>query len=83
MTLRIRMSQASLDKMHACLSHLRSESDYQAAKSYFDACVRWWDLMTADQKQLGLDVVNAYSVKHPKAAEKLAAALPAAPKYPL
>ena len=83
MTQRIKMSQASLDKMQACLSQSRSESDYKAAKSYFDACMRWWEGMTAAQKQVGVDVINAYSVRNPKSAEKIASALPAAPKYPL
>ena len=72
------------DKMRACLNHsVRSGPEYRRAPSYFDACALWWAALTPEQRETGAVVVDAFTNRHRKGAEGIAALLPAAPKYPL
>ncbi len=70
------------DKLHACLNQTWAELDYLSEKTYYDACIAWWEDLTPEQQAIGLAVLEAYSAEHPGPSEKLAAALPAAPKCP-
>lgn len=70
------------DKLHACLNQTWAESDYLAQKTYYDACIAWWDGMTPEQQAAGLAVLDAYKFDAPEASERIAAALPAAPVCP-
>ena len=77
------LSDDTQDKLQACLHQTWVESDYEASKGYYDACVTWWTTLTPDQLEIGMAVLEVYSFNNPEASEKLAAKLPAAPKCPL
>jgi hypothetical protein len=79
----VHLSDDTQDKLQACLNQTWAESDYLAAKDYYDACIVWWDSLTPDQQETAEAVLEMYSFEHPQASEKLAATLPAAPKCPL
>ena len=78
----VSLSDEMQDKPHACLNQSWAESDYLAEKPYYDACLAWWDTLTAVQQALGFAVMQLFSVEHPQNAENAAAALPAAPVCP-
>ena len=79
----IELSEDIQDKLHACLNQTWAESDYPSEKEYYDACLVWWDSLTTQQEDTAMAVLEAYSLDHPQASEKLAAKLPAAPRCPL
>ena len=72
------------DKLMACLNHaVRHSPEYKHHRGYFDACARWWVELTPEQRETGLVVVGAFTHRHHKGAEGIAASLPPAPKCPL
>ncbi len=75
-----KLSNHTKDKLHACLHQTWTESEYNANRNYYDACISWWDSMDPDQQAIGEAVLNVYSFEHPEAAERFAAKLPPAPK---
>ena len=77
----VRMSEGSFDKMQACLNQARTTPADKSAKEYYDACIEWHRGLTPVQQRIVLDVLEAHSKKLPKAAEKLASLLPAAPVH--
>ena len=70
------------DKPQACLNQTWAESDYLSQKIYYDTCIGWWEGMSPEQQAIGMAVLDAYSIDHPKASERIAADLPSAPKCP-
>jgi hypothetical protein len=77
------------DRLLACLNWrigLSGEADpnYQASPSYYDAAWEWYRSLSLSQKDMVSAIVAAWSTPdRRKAAERLAAALPAAPRCPL
>jgi hypothetical protein len=79
----VHLSDDTQDKLQACLHQTWAESDYLAAKDYYDACLVWWDSLPPEQQDIAMAVLDVYSFERPQASEKLAATLPAAPRCPL
>jgi len=78
------LSRDPADKLAACLNHsVRAGPEYQLERNYFDACARWWGELTPEQRETGSVVIDAFTHRHRKGAEGIAASLPAAPKCPL
>jgi hypothetical protein len=88
-TKKLAQAPKSNDKLLACLNwHIglsrETDPNYEAAPSYYDAAWEWYRSLSLRQQ----DVVSAIRAAWPtpgrrKAAERWAAVLPAAPKYPL
>jgi hypothetical protein len=61
-----------------------ADPDYQASPSYYDAAWEWYRSLSLSQKDMVSAIVAAWSTPDRlKAAERLAAALPASPRCPL
>jgi hypothetical protein len=70
------------DKMMACLSFRCSSTD-PVLRDYYDACARWWSALSDDDEETGLIVIDMWAFSDQReAAEKAAASLPPAPKFP-
>jgi hypothetical protein len=74
------VSRDPADKMCACLNHTWTKDAYKLAPDYFDACARWWGLLSADQREIGNDMISFHD--RDEAVLELAADLPDAPKFP-
>src|SRR5262245_3954923 len=74
------VSSDPADKMCACLNHTWRNDAYRVAPDYFDACARWWNLLNAEQREIGNDMISFHD-RH-EAVLELAADLPDAPKFP-
>ena len=74
------MSSDPADKMCACQNHIWSRDAYKLAPDYFDACERWWGLLSAEQREIGNDMISFHD--RDEAVLELAADLPDAPKFP-
>ena len=76
------LSLDTKDRLEACLNQCWKRSRDISEEDYFAACARWWRTLTPEQQELCIAVVDEYRFAHLKAAERMAASLPAAPKYP-
>ena len=76
------MSGAAADKLAACLNYSATPSD-GSHHPYFDACARWFSLLSPEDKETVLTVIDCVAGPHSDSAESIAASLPAAPKCPL
>ncbi|HEV8716850.1 MAG TPA: hypothetical protein VGX03_29030 [Candidatus Binatia bacterium] len=76
------LSGAARDKLTACLNHANTSQDKQE-QAYFDACSRWFTLLSPDNCETALRVIDCYSGPHRKAAEGIATSLPPAPRCQL
>jgi hypothetical protein len=79
---KIVMSGDAADKLAACLNYAATP-DKAAHHPYFDACARWFNSLSPDDKETVLTVIDAVAGPHSGAAESIAASLPPAPKCPL
>jgi hypothetical protein len=82
------LSNDAADKMLACLNYpvgqLRSGSDYSSAPLYFDACWDWYQRLSSDHRDTVALVIDVWAYPDRRfVAERVAAYLPPAPKYPL
>jgi hypothetical protein len=85
-----RTAKPPLSKLLACfnlpvgLSKREGDLGYQAAPSYYDAAWEWYRSLSLDQQDMVSAIIAAWSMPdRRKAAERLAAKLPPAPKCPL
>ena len=76
------MSGDARDKLAACLNYCAMPAG-SAHHAYFDACARWFNLLSPDQKETVLTVIDCVAGPHGNAAEGIAATLPPAPTCPL
>jgi len=76
------LSDALADKLAACLNHSATPSG-AAHHPYFDACARWFSLLSPEHKETVLTVIDCVAGPHSDAAESIAASLPPAPRCPL
>ena len=87
-TIKPAQSANTKDKLLACLNWrvgLSRETDphYKAATSYYDAAWEWYRSLSLDQRDAVSTIIAAWSMPdRRKAAERWAAALPPAPKFP-
>lgn len=70
------------DKLAACLNYSAKPAD-AADHPYFDACARWFNSLSSDDKETVLTVIDCVAGPHGDIAESIAASLPPAPKCPL
>jgi hypothetical protein len=81
-----RLSSAARDKMLAALSWTLEKqlaSYVKTAPNYFDACRKWYESLSWEQRERVLKVVEAYTYWGEIAAERIAVGLPPAPRCPL
>ncbi len=76
----IKMSGDAADKLAACFA--RPSTD-PAEQRYFDACARWWSMLTPKDRDKVRTIIDVMASSHKVAAEGMAASLPAAPRKPL
>ena len=79
---KIVMSSEAADKLAACLNYAPTPNN-AAHHPYFDACARWFNSLSADDKETVLIVIDFVAGPHGNIAESIAASLPPAPKCPL
>ena len=79
---KIVMSGAAADKLAACLNYA-AIPDKAAHHPYFDACARWFNSLSPDDKETVLTVIDCVAGPHGDIAESMAASLPPAPRCPL
>jgi hypothetical protein len=79
------LSSDATDKMLAALSWMleKQVASYATAPDYFNACCKWHDCLSWEQRETVLRVVEAYTYWGEIAAERIAARLPPAPRCPL
>lgn len=76
----IRMSGDAADKLAACFAKPSKDPTEQR---YFDACARWWSMLTPQNQDVVRTIIDVMVSPHRDAAEGMAAGLPEAPKRPL
>ena len=76
------MSGDAADKLAACLNWA-SSSEENATQDYFDACARWFALLSPDDRDAVRTIIDVMANAHKNAAKGMAATLPPAPKCPL
>jgi hypothetical protein len=79
------LSDDPADKVLAALSGMvaKEVAGHSRAPLYFDACREWYDSLSCEQRETVLRVVEAYTCWGEKAAARIAADLPPAPRCPL
>ena len=60
-----------------------SSSEETATQDYFDACARWFALLSLDDRDAVRTIIDVMASAHKNAAKGMAATLPPAPKCPL
>jgi len=78
----IRMSGDAADKLAACFAWACHSTD-PTEQRYFDACARWWSMLTPQNQDVVRTIIDVMASPHKDAAEVMAAQLPEAPKRPL
>ena len=77
-------SSVSRDKLLAALGwhygRWKRSAEYQRAPMYFDACLKWHERLSADDKDLVLTLADVVGSARKDAAESMAASLPPAPR---
>ena len=76
------MSRASMDKLLACLNYAVRGKAAKEWPMYFAACSRWFDELTAKERETVWVVIDCYAGPRRDAAESIADALPSAPACP-
>ena len=71
------------DKLHAALNCDRQLPDSDLGQDYWNACVAWFAVLSEQDKSVAKAAADAYRNGYQMRAKQIAAALPAAPRYPL
>jgi hypothetical protein len=79
------LSNVTRDKMLAALSWMleKQVASCVTAPHYFNACRKWHEGLSCEQRETVLRVVEAYTCWGEKAAARIADSLPPAPRCPL
>jgi len=77
------LSNSSAHKLQAMLNHDRHASDKDLPASYVEACRRWFAALSEGERQIGSAAAAAFAKGHKTEGERIASALPPAPKCPL
>jgi len=78
----IKMSGDAADKLSACFAWACTSKD-PTEQRYFDACARWWSMLTPQNQDVVRTIIDVMASPHKDAAEGMAAKLPEAPKRPV
>ena len=76
-------SDRAADKLQAAVNHEWDDPDHAFAPAYIEACARWFAGISTRQRNIAALAVGVFDDGSTTAAEKIASALPAAPKVPL
>jgi hypothetical protein len=76
-------SNRPADKLQAAINHDWNDPDRAFAPSYVEACAQWFDGLSRRQRNIAAFAVRVFDDGSTAAAEKIARALPPAPKFPL
>ena len=71
------------DKLQAALHCDRRSPDSDLGQDYQDACAAWFAGLGEQDKSVAKAAADAYRNGYPVRAKQIAAALPAAPRFPL
>ena len=71
------------DKVHACLNHNEADAGVDLPPQYIAACKRWFERLSPSERKIVSAVTTAHELHDEASAAEIAAALPAAPKFPL
>jgi hypothetical protein len=77
----IKMSGDAADKLAAGFAWACHSTD-PTEQRYFDACARWWSMLTPQNQDVVRTIIDVMASPHKDAAEGMAAGLPGAPKRP-
>jgi hypothetical protein len=81
------LSDESADKLAVALIYLvgkwKRRDDPTYAPFYYDECWAWFQRLSAEDQDLVLTLADVMASAHKNSAEKIAAALPPAPRCPL
>ena len=81
------MSNDARDKLLAALNwpygQWKHSAEYARAPMYFDACLQWYQDLSADDHETVLTLADVMGSAHKDAAESIAASLPPAPRCTL
>jgi hypothetical protein len=69
--------------LQAAINHHWDDSDRAFAPSYIEACAMWFAGLSMRQRNIAALAVGVFDDGSTAAAEKIAEALPPAPKFPL
>jgi hypothetical protein len=75
-------SLAARDKLQAILNHDWHDANRNFAQVYVEACATWFAGLSDRERKVADLALRAYQGGHPGSAEKIAANLPPAPKFP-
>lgn len=75
-------SNDARDKLMAALNHDWPDHDQEFSASYIDACGKWFASLSNSDRMAASSARAAFNRGDEAGAEKLAAALPSAPKLP-
>jgi len=71
------------DKLQAALHSDRRLPDSDLGQDYWDACAAWFAGLSEQDKSVAKAAADVYRNGYQMRAKQIAAALPAAPRYPL
>ena len=74
-------AKQAADKLTACFAWACTSTD-PTEQCYFDACARWWSMLTSQNQDVVRTIIDVMASPHKDAAEGMAAGLPEAPKRP-
>ena len=78
-----KISHCAQDKLRALLNRNWDDPKKAFALAYIDACATWFAGLTEGERRIADLALRAYLEGDEAGAQKIAAALPAAPKGPL
>ena len=76
-------SNHAADKLQAAINHNWDDPDRAFAPAYIEACAVWFSGLSERENQIVALAVSAFDDGDKASAEKIADALPPAPKFPL
>ena len=78
-----KLSDLPVDRLQAALAYDHDDPDNGREPAYRAACKTWFEGLSDGHKALVLLAAEAFTDGDPGRAERVAAILPPAPKYPL
>jgi hypothetical protein len=77
------LSHYSGDKLHAVVNRYWPDEGKVFSATYTDACQRWYEGLSGSDRAVAILAAATFQKGDEAGAERMAAALPAAPKLPL
>jgi len=76
-------SHDSGDKLHAVVNRYWPNKSKDDPETYTDACRRWYEGLSGSERAVAILAAATFQKGDEAGAERMAAALPPAPEYPL